>query len=783
MSDRYTLALVGNPNSGKSTLFNRLTGSRQKVGNWSGVTVEKKTGHFSHGDTQFDVVDLPGTYSLHVSHDEDSIDQQIAQNFILDEKVDLLINIIDASSLERGLYLTAQLIEAGVPLIIALNMVDVAHQQGVHIDPYVLTENIGVPVLPIVASQGQGVDTLVDVIVNRLHGETEQPHTEIEFSRGSKVDAALASIRELMAQQGMEVNGLKASAILERDDSVMGSLDHQTWGEADAIIKTLEDESGSRSSDLLIQSRYDWIAEVVNGALHRDTGKKRNLTDWLDALLLNRVLAFPLFLGVMYLMFMFTINFGGAFIDVFDIVAGAIFVDLPARVMTALHFPEWIIALIANGAGGGIQLVASFIPVIGTLFLFQSFLEGSGYMARAAFIVDRLMRTIGLPGKSFVPLIVGFGCNVPAVMSARTLDSQSDRLLTTLMAPFMSCGARLTVYILFATVFFPAQAQNVVFGLYVFGILMAVLTGFIVQRRVLKRDMTPFIMELPNYHIPTFRGVLTSAWHRLRGFIMRAGKAIVIVVIALNFVNSMGVDGSFGNENTEKSVLSRIGMAITPVFEPIGVKEDNWPATVGIFSGIFAKEVVVGTLDSLYTSMAQEGAAQEEPAGFWDTVSEGFATIPVNLLALKDTLSDPLGIGVGDLSDQHRVAEEQSVDERTLSLMMALFNGPLAAFAYILFVLLYMPCVATLGAIYKEAGGFWAFFSATWNTVAAYGVAVICYQVGSLFLGVGASVASALIWVGAVALVWGVTYAALMHFARRSTRSDPSLIPAVNIVS
>ncbi|MCV6606019.1 MAG: ferrous iron transport protein B, partial [Porticoccaceae bacterium] len=437
---------------------------------------------------------------------------------------------------------------------------------------------------------------------------------------------------------------------------------------------------------------------------------------------------------------------------------------------------EFLVTLVADGAGGGVQLVMSFVPVIGTLFLFQSFLESSGYMARAAFILDRMMRAIGLPGKSFVPLVVGFGCNVPSVMSARTLDSQQDRLLTALMAPFMSCGARLTVYVLFAAAFFPTQGQNVVFGLYLIGLVLAVLTGLLVRKRLMSRDMSPFIMELPNYHIPTLRGVLTSTWHRLKGFVVRAGKAIVLVVIALNFLNSIGTDGSFGNQDSEKSVLSAIGMKITPAFAPMGVKEENWPATVGIFSGIFAKEVVVGTLDSLYTSMTGTEGGDEPASTFTETLGKAAATIPANLSELSGAFGDPLGIQVEDMSDTATAAAEQEVEVGTLALMGQLFDGRIGAFSYILFVLLYMPCVATLGAIYKEAGNFWAWFSAIWNTAIAYGVAVICYQLGTF----SAHPGSSLMWSVGAALFMVVSYLLLMHYAQKQVRNS-NLIPVVNI--
>jgi len=778
----FTIALIGNPNSGKSTLFNALTGARQKVGNWPGVTVEKKTGHCHHGETRFEVVDLPGTYGLHVSHGDDSIDQQIAQQFILGDHVDMLVNIIDASSLERGLYLTTQLLDAGIPTVIALNMMDVAHQQGVHIDPWQLSARIGVPVVPIVASRREGIGSLLDVVVNRLTPPNKAVQQEVggtdmaPVPLGASIEQAILSVTAIMAEQGSAPDRLQAAAILERDGSVLARFSPDVQTRLLAIVEQLEQGSGTNATDLLIEARYRWIGAATENVLHRDAGHKRTLTDRLDSVLLNRVLAFPLFLAVMYLMFMFTINFGGAFIDAFDTIAAALFVELPRQLMTAAHFPAWLVTLLADGVGAGVQLVASFIPVIGTLFLFQSFLEGSGYMARAAFIMDRLMRAVGLPGKSFVPLVVGFGCNVPAVMSARTLDSHNDRLLTTLMAPFMSCGARLTVYILFATVFFPVQGQNVVFALYLLGMGMAVATGFLVKRHLMSRDMTPFIMELPNYHIPTLRGILLSTWHRLHGFVMRAGKAIVLVVIVLSFVNSIGVDGTFGNENSDKSVLSRIGMAITPLFEPMGVKEENWPATVGIFSGIFAKEVVVGTLDALYSSLAAEQGDAVDKPGVTEMIVAGLETIPANLAGLKDVLTDPLGLGVGNLQNQQEAADQQAVEVTTLSVMAGLFDGPLAAFSYILFVLLYMPCIATLAAIYKEAGAFWAFFSASWNTVIAYGAAVLCYQIGTF----SRHPLATAIWVGVIALMLVASYRGLLGMARQG-RKNAMLIPAVNI--
>jgi ferrous iron transport protein B len=306
----------------------------------------------------------------------------------------------------------------------------------------------------------------------------------------------------------------------------------------------------------------------------------------------------------MYLMFLFTINVGGAFIDFFDGVAGAFFVDGLGELMSAAGSPDWLRVLVADGAGAGLQVVATFIPIIAALYLFLSVLEDSGYMARAAFVMDRFMRAIGLPGKAFVPLIVGFGCNVPAIMATRTLENERERKLTILMNPFMSCGARLPVYALFAAAFFPQSGQNVVFALYLIGIGVAILTGLLMKQSLLPGSSSGFMMELPPYHLPTLKGVLLRAWDRVRLFVKEAGQVIVVMVLALNVLNSIGTDGTFGNENTEQSLLSETARILTPAFTPLGVQEDNWPAVVGIFSGILAKEVVVGTLDSLYTRVA-----------------------------------------------------------------------------------------------------------------------------------------------------------------------------------
>ncbi|MFT4763363.1 MAG: ferrous iron transport protein B [Oleispira sp.] len=725
-----TIALIGNPNCGKTTLFNTLTGAHQRVGNWPGVTVERKSGEYKHADTEYEVIDLPGTYSINsdftgtknttktdieskTNNDYgDSIDEQIAQQFIRNREADLIINVLDASSLERGLYLTSQLFDSGTPMIVALNMIDVAHSKGMHLDHQVLAEQLGCPVVPLVASKGDGLITLMDCIENRLLKPSAQQRT-LNFS----------------------------------DDAMM-------------------------SEPALIQARYEWVDQVCQQAMTLSEKKNKTISEYIDDIVLNRILALPIFMGVMYLLFMFAINVGSAFIDFFDITAGALFVETPRWLLQSVNAPEWLSALIADGVGGGIQLVASFIPVIAALFLSLSFLEDVGFMARGAFIIDRLMRSLGLPGKAFVPLIVGFGCNVPSVMAARTLNKEGDRLITTLMAPFMSCGARLTVYVLFASAFFVDNGATVVFALYITGILVAILSAFLVRRLILPASDSSFIMELPPYLLPTFRNLWMHTWHRLKGFVLRAGKAIVGVVIILNVLNSMGTDGSFGNQNQEQSVLSEVGRFLTPAFTPMGIEKDNWAATVGIFTGLFAKEVVVGTLDALYTTSDKN----TDDFDLLNSLKDAVDSIAVNLTDVANNLDDPLGLDMGDLSDTQGIALKQEVASSTIEVIQQKFHGQWGAFVYLLFILLYMPCVATLGAIVKEHGAYWAGFSMLWSFSVAYVLAVGLFQAATW----SQHPTSSFMWIAGLA-IWQVALTLLLFRSGRKQAQKENLIPIINI--
>jgi len=752
-TQHYTIGLVGNPNCGKTTLFNALTGTRQRVGNWPGVTVERKSGTYSHADTEYQVVDLPGTYSVIADINGDSLDEQIAQQFILNKEADLIINVLDASSLERGLYLTSQLYDAGIPMIVALNMVDVAHSKGMHLDHQILAEQLGCPVIPLIASRGDGLVTLMDMVENRIQKGTCLARP---YEYANEIETSLRQIQEHLKQKESDATPLLATLLLEQG----------------RVPQEANINGSEQLSSQLIQARYQWVDTVCAEVIQQHQMEKKTLGERIDDIVLNRVLALPIFLGVMYLLFLFAINFGSAFIDFFDITAQAIFVETPRWALSALGSPEWLTTFIADGVGGGIQLVASFIPVIAALFLALSFLEDVGYMARAAFIIDRMMRALGLPGKAFVPLIVGFGCNVPAVMAARTLNREGDRLVTTMMAPFMSCGARLTVYALFAAAFFPQNGQNIVFGLYLIGILVAIFTAFLMRRFMLPAQESSFIMELPPYLLPTTRNLFMHTWHRLKGFVVRAGKAIVAVVIVLNVLNSVGTDGSFGNENQENSVLSEVGKMITPIFEPMGIQEENWPATVGIFTGLFAKEVVVGTLDALYS----QGASKDDAFDFLGMLSEALATIPANISDITANLTDPLGLDLGDLSDTQTIAASQEIQESTLGALQTFFVTPWAAFCYLLFILLYMPCVATVGAIVKEHGHYWAGFSMLWSFSVAYVLSVGLYQLVNW----QAHPTTSALWIIALT-IWQLVLTVLILRSGKRQALKENLIPIVQV--
>jgi ferrous iron transport protein B len=730
MKTDFTVGVVGNPNCGKTTLFNALTGARQHVGNWPGVTVEKKTGEYSFDTKSIKLVDLPGTYSLEAADDQVSLDEKVARDYVASRNADLILNIIDASNIERNLYLTSQLIEMRVPMILVLNMMDAVKQRGIKIDIDFLSFYLGCPVIPIIASTKAGINTLKSAINSSA---ITKPIPTVKINYPLPLEQAIKDISpwviETANQHRCDQRWL-AIRLLEDDTLAKQIAGKKILPTVLELQQRIEAETDDEIDILAADARYGFVNELTRGALCKLTEIGRHATDKIDNIVLNRFLGIPVFLLVMYAMFMFTINIGSAFVDFFDQSMGALLVDGLSLIFATLNWPQWLIVLIANGIGGGIQVVATFIPIVGFLFLFLSALEDSGYMARAAFVMDRFMRMIGLPGKSFVPMIVGFGCNVPAIMATRTLENHRDRILTNLMNPFMSCGARLPVYALFAAAFFPVGGQNLVFSLYLLGIIVAVLTGLIMRHTMFKGESAPFIMELPAYHMPTLRGIFMRTWDRLKSFLFNAGKVIVPMVLVLNFLNALGTDGTFGQENSNKSVLSEIGRGLTPAFKPMGIEKDNWPATVGIFTGVLAKEAVVGTLDVLYSQFATPDSDNSNKASFnlKEALIKACLTVPENLRAVTDNFLDPLGLNIGTVNDITSAAGEQEVNAGTFAAMQLSFNGKAGAFAYLLFILLYAPCVAATAAIYRETNLSWTLFVVFWTTGIAYMTSIIFYQ-------------------------------------------------------
>ena len=773
-----TICLVGNPNCGKTTLFNALTGARQQVGNWPGVTVERKTGSYRSAGGDVSVIDLPGVYSLAVTS-VSSLDERIARNFVLSGEADLVVNILDASNLERNLYLTTQLLEMRVPMIVALNMLDVARQRRTTINAEALARRLGCPVIPMVASRGEGVDKLRDEI-GRAAKQRRVPSVEVGY--GPEVENAITQLLPTLADPQINLPRLPsqrwlATKLLEGDEAARTMVPPAVLAEAERVAEATYVAASEDCDILIADSRYGLANALIRDTVTREGVVRKTLSDRIDRVVLHRLLGIPIFFAVMYLLFLFTINFGGAFIDFFDQFFGTLLVDGGGALLASLGSPLWLTTIVANGIGGGIQTISTFIPIIACLFLFLSFLEDSGYMARAAFVMDRLMRAVGLPGKSFIPLIVGFGCNVPAIMATRTLDHRRDRIMTVMMAPFMSCGARLPVYALFAAAFFPEGGQNLVFALYLIGIGFAVLTGLVLKRTLLQGETTPFVMELPPYHLPTLRSVLLHTWDRLKQFMFRAGRVIVPVVLVLIVLGSVGTDGSFGNENTDRSVLATVAKEATPVLAPMGISEDNWPATVGMITGIFAKEAVVGTLNALYSALGEQDAGtapaeEEESFDLLGGLAGAFATIPENLAGLLDSVTDPLGLSVVGTSDLETAAEEQEVAVGTFGAMAARFDGQIGAFAYLLAVLLYIPCVAAIAAIYRETGPAWAVFAALWTTGLGYGAAVLTFQIGTFDRDPAHSVA----WITGVL----VAFATAVFFMRMAGQQDaaPAAAPA-----
>ncbi|MDF3055033.1 MAG: feoB [Gammaproteobacteria bacterium] len=755
------VALIGNPNCGKSTLFNALTGAKQAVGNWPGVTVERKSGMFTYQDVQVEVVDLPGIYTLTSTGEDSSIDVRIACESLLSDGFDLIVNIIDISNLERNLYLTTQILELNKPVLIVANMQDVADRRGITVDFNELALQLRCPVIGLSATKKHKIKDLKQSIISEFKRENLDVvalfSSETLNNAILKISSKISSISSISSviSKFLAIRLLEGGEALE--PQIMSTIQPIIAEENAAILVAC----GEDADILIADARYTYAHQVTQSAMQRKMSAQTvTKTQWIDKVVLNRFLGVPIFLAVMYAMFFFSVNVAGAFQDFFSIAGDAIFIHGLSQLLASWHVPPQVNAILTVGVGTGISTVIAFIPVICGLFLFLSFLEGSGYMARASFVVDKCMRAIGLPGKSFVPLIVGFGCNVPAIMATRTLDQRRDRLLTLMMTPFMSCGARMAIYTVFVSAFFPKSGQNIVFFLYVVGILMAILTGLLLRKTVLKGVSSQWVVELPTYHMPTPLALWQQTWHRLKQFIFRAGQFIVPVCMLLGALNALTLDGDIKTQESkhQDSVLAVIGKTITPVFSPMGITQENWPATMGLLSGVLAKEVVVGTLNTLYSQVGHLDMTADDDASFVEGLKRAVNSIPEGLAGLKDSFSNPITAS----------AASEEMATGAMGLMSTYFDGTAGALAYLLFVLLYFPCVSAVAAMMRESSKQWAIFSMIWTTGLAYGVAVLFYQLATFSRHPMTSAS----WIAGTLFALGLAVWIINEYAKRSGLAD-----------
>ena len=670
------IALAGNPNCGKTTLFNALTGSNQYVGNWPGVTVEKKEGSARLGDKALTVVDLPGIYSLSPY----SMEEIVARDFIIGESPDCVIDIVDATNLERNLYLTAQLLELERPMVVALNFMDEVAKRGDRIDVERLSKELGIPVVPITARTGEGLDLLLHTAHRQMHlGFTLEPD-DLYDEYTHDIHHRMGELLHDYAYAANLPAHWASIKLLEGDNLVEQalSLPEEVKGKLNALVAEYENSSdlGDRET-LIADSRYQYIERVVSAAVVK--GQREGaltLSDRIDRVVTHRVWAIPLFLCTMLLMFAVTFGpFGSWLSDGVGAGMDALGAWL-APALAGLGVSHVLVSLLCDGIIGGVGGVLTFLPQIALLFLFLSFLEDSGYMSRAAFIMDRLLRRFGLSGKAFIPMLMGFGCSVPAIMGARTMENEKDRRMTILLIPFMSCSAKLPVYGLISAAFFGPWAGLVVFGLYVIGMIAGILSGLFFKKTLFAGEPAPFVLELPPYRLPSVGNMLTHVWQKVKGFLVKAGTLILLMSVVLWLLQSFDFSLHMVDD-ASRSMLGALGGVIAPLFAPCGF--GHWQAAVALLTGLIAKEMVVSSLSMFYHF--------------------------------------PLTAAGGEVA--------------------AAMTGftPLSAFSMLVFILLYVPCVAAVSTLFKEMQSRkWAWFSIAWQIGCAYIVSMLVYQIGGLFL-------------------------------------------------
>lgn len=743
-----TIALAGNPNVGKSTIFNALTGSRQHVGNWPGKTVEKKEGRLRLDQQDVLLVDLPGTYSLTAY----SMEEIISRDFIINERPQVVISVVDAANLERNLYLVTQVLEMEVPVIIVLNMSDVARSRGVSINAELLSQNLnGAPVIETVGNSGVGLDTLKAAIRQVTHTHTTAKPVRVTYDETLEREIAALETAALQIPTITETYHARWLAIklLEGDQDMterMENAGHTALIDmAQAASERIENTTGDDAETLITDGRYSFISSIVSGALTRPKNALETRSDKIDRVLTHRLYGVPIFLLLMWIVFQFTANVSAPFLDWVDgVIAGPLTRWISALIGAVGLGGTWFEALLTDGIVAGVGGVLVFVPVLMSLYLAIGVLEDSGYMARAAFVMDRVMRSMGLHGKSFLPMLVGFGCTVPAVYATRTLENEDDRKLTGFLVTFMSCGARLPVYVVIGAAFFGAQAGNLIFAMYVLGIGVALATGWALKRTVYRnKPPQPFVMELPPYRMPHMRDVWRQMWERTSGFVRKAGTIILAssIVIWLLMAIPINDQGSFNDVAPQDSVFGTLSHAVAPVFAPAGF--GDWQSAGALITGFVAKEVVVSTMSQIIVGEAEEEISDEPAPTFADDLGEIGATfLDASVLTVQEIVNIvPRTVNIIPVihmpeADFLGVAEEI---EDTTALESGLRNifTPLAAVAFTVFVLLYTPCMVTVAAMRHEFGTRFMAYQIAYTFVVAWVASVIVYQGGMLF-GLGA---------------------------------------------
>ena len=671
IEEHITIGLIGNPNVGKSTLFNTLTGSHQHVGNWPGKTVEKKEGYFIHKNHKIRVVDLPGAYGLAAYTEEEAVTRE----FILGEQPDVIIQIIDAENLERNLYLTIQLLELGAPLILALNMATLAAKHGIHIDENKLSELLGVSVVKIEAPNKEKSNNLLDSIFNQAHHLWGK--CNIKLTYGPEVNTEVDKIREFLQKNEYNfhpcnINWL-ALRLLEEDERFLKDLSGKKYfKELNNIIRTgrkrLSNIYNQDIATILTEVRYNFIRGIGKESITKRAEKSVSSSDKIDKFLTHKFLGPLIFFVLMLIMFQATFALAAPLVNLINDFFGWLGNIITSQ-FEAWAMAPWITSLLNNGLIGGVGAILSFLPNIFILFLFIGIMEDTGYLSRVAYVMDRLMHRIGLHGKAFIPLILGFGCNIPAIMATRTLRSKKDRILTILINPLMSCSGRLPIYVLFASAFFTAYQGWIIFSLYLLGVILAIILGFIFKKLFFGRLSEPFVIELPPYRFPILKGLLIHVWEKVWLFIKRAGTIILVFSLVIWFFASLPLGVEYASAD---SIIGKIGSSIAPIFGPLGFGQ--WEPTVALIFGTAAKEVVVGTLGTLY-----------------------------------------------------------GVAEGTLGTILKAHFTSLSALAFMVFSLIYIPCVATIAIIKKETNSWkWTSFVVGYSVVLAWLVSFFVYQGGKL---------------------------------------------------